>query len=153
MNYEEELKKITVNLCKINALYVELAKISNMTYSEMIVCYGLCRLEKPTQKLISKNWALPKQTVNKTVKDLEKLGYVEFSFGDNKKEKIINLNEEGKKVILPKMEKIFNFEIDLIKNMNEDEFLDYSHIVAKYADAFEQSIKKLENSGGGRKRR
>ena len=82
---------------KNNALYNWAATKIGVSYAEMMVLYALASIENPTQKQISENFGMQKQTVNSIVKNLKEKGYIKFlPSKKDKREKITVLTDEGK---------------------------------------------------------
>ena len=78
------------------ALYTKAASVLGVGYPEMMVLYALESMGELTQKQITENFGMHKQTVHTVVRALQKKGYLllEASKGD-KREKQITLTENG----------------------------------------------------------
>lgn len=82
---------------KSNALYAKAASVIGVGYTEMMVLYALVTEGEITQKQISENFGMQKQTVNGMVKELIKKGYLRLDASlKDKREKIIIFTDEGR---------------------------------------------------------
>lgn len=95
MTAREQNEIICTCICRQTELYGEWARRHGMSYNTMMTLYALDQRDGITQKEITEGWLLPKQTVHTVVKELERLGYVRFGTGRDKKEKRIFFTDEG----------------------------------------------------------
>lgn len=96
MNQREQIELLDTCMCRLTELYGEWAKQHGISYNTMNILYSLNKGTGCTQKQIAEEWMIPKQTVNSTVKNLERNGYICFETAEGKKEKRILLTETGK---------------------------------------------------------
>ena len=130
INAWKELQRYYASWKNGSALYEEWSKEHGLSSNGVYVLYafyegdGTC-----TQKMISKNWCIPKQTVNTILKDFQRKGYVEMvSMPEDKRNKLVRLTETGKILaddIIGKLQKkeiyvIEKMGLDNIKNMNDN---------------------------------
>ena len=76
---------------------------------------------------------MSKQTINSSVKNLEKSGYIEFrqDKGNNKR---IFLTPAGEKLVEEKITPVINIENDIFADMTPDESRGLLVLTQKYAD-------------------
>lgn len=144
MDYKNKMEIMTNYMVKINLLYADLAKLYDITYSEMLIYTSLFRESFCTQKKISSDWQIPKQTVNKTIKEMERQGFIEFREGRNKKEKLIVITSKGKKKIIPIIDEISDVEIRILKKMGEPQLKHMILGIQKFSDLFEEELMYLK---------
>ena len=96
--------------------------------------------KKYTQKEFCDEWSYSRQTVNSTLKKLEKEGVVTLQTAEDKKSEYVILTEKGRKtaqkIILPLME----CEISSFKQLNEDEIEIFLGVMRKYSSHFSKAI-------------
>ncbi len=106
----EQLEVFNQVYKELDDIYHNYAKYCGMADSTFWVLYFICEREEPyTQKELCDKWFYSKQTINSTLKALEKQGYISLVMTlDNQKNKQILLTPEGKafveKKIYPMME-------------------------------------------------
>lgn len=82
---------------KSNALYAKAASLIGINYTDMMVLYALKTEGELTQKQISENFGMQKQTVNTVVKRFINQGYLKLSASQtDKREKILMFTDCGK---------------------------------------------------------
>ena len=113
-----------------SALYEKWSNEHGLSSNGVYVLYAFYENDGTcTQKMISENWCIPKQTVNTILKDFQRKGYVEMvSMPEDKRNKLVHLTETGKILaddIIGKLQKkeiyvIEKMGLDNIKNMNDN---------------------------------
>ena len=104
------------------------------TDSAFLILYAIVELGRGcTQKEISQMYYMSKQTINSSVKNLEKSGYIEFrqDKGNNKR---IFLTPAGEKLVEEKITPVINIENDIFADMTPDESRGLLVLTQKYAD-------------------
>lgn len=82
---------------KSNALYAKAASLIGINYTDMMVLYALKTEGELTQKQISENFGMQKQTVNTVVKKFINQGYLQLNASQaDKREKILIFTDCGK---------------------------------------------------------
>lgn len=81
-----------------NAMYEEWAKKYGLSLNAVLILYAFYdHGDRCTQKMISKRWTIPKQTVNTILKDFSVRGYIELiPMQEDKRNKLIRLTAKGK---------------------------------------------------------
>lgn len=97
-NFDELGKKISeIDEC-IDALIAK----TGLSYSEFAVLYTLAKDGRSTQKKISEEWLIPKQTVFNVCKDFRQKGLVQISEQSaDKRERAMSLTQKGHGVADP----------------------------------------------------
>ena len=96
MQARELIEQVYICLCRQNALYGEWARASGISYHTIMTLYAIDQMGPCTQRRIAAEWSLSKQTVNTVVKDLESRGYVRFTAGRDRKEKLVAFTPAGR---------------------------------------------------------
>ena len=87
---------------------------------------------------------LPKQTINSSIHNLEKKGYIYFSNGTGRA-KHINLTDEGKILIREKIYPIIKCENNSFSLLTEQEQTFVLNIFDKYIHSLHTEFNKLKN--------
>lgn len=128
------------------ALYVKWAASHGINYPELTVFYALVTKGPATQKNISENYGLPKQTVNRCIRDLEKKEYVRLETGKHdKREKSVILTKEGECYAGNILAPLFEIESYISRNISPNKFIQAIETRELFNTLFEKAMKK-ENS-------
>ena len=131
MNSREFFYTFGKLLYNIDSYYTMYAKKYKVKENELWLLYALNDDNNHSQIEISKNWDIPKTTINTIVKEYEKLGYVELiQIKGEKRKMYIKLTKLGKDYAEKLLEDLYQFEKKLyscftfdvnafIKNMEE----------------------------------
>lgn len=93
---QELARSIVVSSEKIKNYSVQFSKLGDLAYNEMLIIDYLAEYGDAPQKNIAKHHAISKQTINLSVKNLLKNGYIDlYQSSANKKEKILKLTDKG----------------------------------------------------------
>lgn len=88
-----------------------------------------------TQKDMCQQMFFPKQTINSAVSNLVKKGMVTLDESpDNRKNKIINLTEDGKKAAQETAQKLLQAEIKATEKLGSEKTALYNQMRAEYYD-------------------
>ncbi len=144
--------QMEVRLMKFNRIYKELddiyhnyAKARGLSDSAFWVFYFICeRMEAYTQAELCANWYYSRQTINSTLKNLEKQGYIALvPEPGNRKNKQIRLTREGEsfaeKMILPLVEA----EKNSFRNMKEEERDGLERLFGIHVKLLEEEVRKI----------
>ncbi len=99
LKLKEQSKKLFEFHVEISGFYNEFAKSVGLTYASLKVLAIIYEEENCTQKTITQNTYLPKQTVNAIIKSLIKQNIISplVESDTDKRNKVIKLTKEGKK--------------------------------------------------------
>lgn len=106
----------------VNRLYSNWAKKYGLTYHSLYTLYAIFHNTKDcSQKKISEEWLMPKQTVHSILREFEEKQYIYFEVDENdKRNKVIRLTDKGKahaETILPKL---FTIEMKVMERMGNN---------------------------------
>lgn len=129
---------------EVNDAYEKSARIVGMSYSSMltlnVIFYnpGTC-----TQKLISEESFLPKQTVNAIITGFWKQGLVEMSeLKTDRRTKIIHLTEQGQALAEKIIPKIKSAESGAMKKLTKEQRIALLENAKLYAACFQDSMRE-----------
>ena len=142
MDYAELIKKVNIYSCKINLLYGEWAKRKGLSLYSMMVLEAVAQSQPCTQKQISEEWLLPKQTVNAVIKEMQAKNVVRLSPGRNQKEKLVSFTDTGMHTYLEMMASTNQLENRIVEEIGENECLAVLHAIQSYADIFEKELQR-----------
>jgi len=98
-----------------------------------------------TQKELCDKWSYTPQTINSSLKNLEKQGLIELCFVDgNKKNKEIFLTDEGKKLAHRVIEPLVNAEQTSFANLSAQDRSVLLSITEKHIRLFKSELEKTE---------
>ncbi len=102
-----------------NAIYEEWAKLYGLSLNNVLVLYSLYESKGScTQKSISHEWSIPKQTINTILKGLSANGYIKLSADTaDKRSKLLKLTPKGKAYASEIIEALHKRELFVINRM------------------------------------
>ena len=106
---------------RVDRLYYKWAKEHGISYNVLAVLYVAYKDPESTQKVVSEEWSLPKQTVNTICKDLCERGYLtlEKSERDGRETRLV-LTEAGRALAKPVVEELIGIESQILESMGEN---------------------------------
>lgn len=142
METYEFMKQVGERSNRVNDFYFKWCKANGTSYNEMAVLYVAFKDENATQKTISTEWSLPKQTVNTVVKKMKGDGLLilEKSESDGREVKII-LTEKGKTIAAPLVEKLICVETKILSEIGEKEVSLFLKYFNNFCDIAEKELK------------
>lgn len=81
--------------------FIQWAKKQNIHYPIFVIYHALINYGSCTQKRISAEWGIPKQTLSTLCRQLEKNGDIQFKEGEDRREKQMQLTAQGLKKAQP----------------------------------------------------
>lgn len=144
--WDRYIKSITSAVDRTDYLYAKWSKchgensyVSEIMY--MIYASGIKR-----QRDIVEHYGMPKQTVNTVIIGLLKKGYIKLLPDENdKRGKIIQLTESGKKYANQIVTPLLNCEKKVLEEMGEDRVKFMIETMNQYADLLEQYMNEGNN--------
>lgn len=135
---------------KFNSLFKEMTDVYHnialkleMSESAMLILYAIVDLgDGCTQKDISQMYYMSKQTINTSIKNLEKSGYIKFK-QDKGNNKQIFLTLSGKKLAEKKITPVINVENNVFADMLPEERQELLKITRKYVDLLKEKAEVL----------
>ncbi len=134
------MELITQYNIKITQLYYDYAKSYGIRYNSFIVLYVLYLDQSSTQKKICKQTGLPKQTVNTIIKHYLQRGDIEFTECFNKREKLLQFTDKGKKFAINILSPIFNIEERVLLRMGEEKCQYIIHDMEVFTSIFAEEL-------------
>lgn len=121
-------RRLNRALYNIDLAYLICEHKQNISDSELCLMYALDDGESHSQKEISEQWLIPRQTINTITKRWEKEGYlVQTSIPGRRREMQVTLTETGKAYAKRFLELIYAAEEKALKKTTErysDEFIE-----------------------------
>lgn len=128
---------------EINDIYHEIALNAGLSDSSFDILYSIFELgDGCLQSDIRKISFLPKQTINSSIHNLEKKGYIYFSNGIGRT-KHINLTDEGKMLMREKIYPVIQCENNSFSSFTKQEQTFLLNILNKYISSLQTELKKL----------
>ena len=144
MDSAELIKEVNIYSCKINLLYGEWAKRKGLSLYSMMVLDAVAQSQPCTQKQISEQWLLPKQTVHAVIKEMQARGIIRLTPGRNQKEKLVSFTEAGTDAYQEMMVSTNRLENRIVEEIGESDCLAVLHAFRRYADIFEKELQRDE---------
>ena len=124
-------------------IYHNIALKLELSESALLILYAIVDLgDGCTQKDISEMYYMSKQTINTSVKNLEKSGYIKFK-QDKGNNKQIFLTLSGKKLAEKKITPVINVENNVFAVMLPEERQELLKITKKYVDLLKEKADAL----------
>ena len=143
MNAYEFMKKAGELTSKNQQHYYDFAKAHGVNYNTLAVLYT-CYVNKAcTQKQVTIEWYVPKQTVNTICKELIAEGLLSKVRGDkDHRETIIRLTEKGIQKAAPIVEQLLRIESNIVESMGEDKSREFLKIYSAYSNLLDTEFSK-----------
>lgn len=122
-NINEAWDSICRIMKEVDEIYHKIATYYNLSDSSLWVLYVLYqKIEGCTQKELSTDWYMNKQTINSSIKYLKNKEYIALNYEqNNKKFKIITLTEKGRELADKTVKKVIEIEKRVFENVDEKE--------------------------------
>ncbi|MGM9648951.1 MAG: MarR family winged helix-turn-helix transcriptional regulator [Butyricicoccaceae bacterium] len=120
-NYQKMVDELGRTMNRVFQLYAKWARKQGVGYHTLAVLYTAYQTGGCTQKYISEDWILSKQTVNTVCRELHAQGYVILEPGQqDRREKLVRLTEAGKQYAVPLIEALEKTEHRVMEQMGEE---------------------------------
>ncbi len=134
----EQLNQYYDAWLQYNNVYEEWAKAHGLSVNCLLV---LCAIYDSgngcTQKKISGQWLIPKQTINMVSKDLQRKGFVELSpLPEDKRNKIIRFTKEGKEYADTIVNALRKVELSVIEEIGMERMQQLNDSMSLFAKLF-----------------
>lgn len=128
----------------IGDLYHSYSASKNLSDSESVIIYSLRLFSEPlTQTRLCSMVYLSKQTVNSSLKKMEREGYISLQNAkDSKKVKLVSLTEKGEKLAENVADKIIERELSALRAMPEGKAEEFISLYALYAECLKTEFLK-----------
>lgn len=144
----QDLRQLSRDLNSIyketNAIYNNLAKKSGLSDGAFWLLYSLCEANgRCTQKEISDQWAMNKQTVNSALKGLEKSGYIALTASEtDKRSKYITLTNKGAQFAQENIDIVFQLEQLAFQKLSDAERVIMIEINRRYQELLRVEVEQ-----------
>lgn len=117
---------------ELDDLYHELAANVGMSDSAFCIMYAIVEMgDGCLQKDISKQYSLSKQTINSSIQNLKKKGYISLVQGKGQ-DKHIYLTDAGQQIAEEKILPVINMENEVLLDMTPKESQELLRLTRKY---------------------
>lgn len=139
--FAEELRRYYEVWQETNSVYEEWAKAHGISLNCLLMLVSIDEGgEGCTQKKISSQWMIPKQTVNMLLKDLENKHFVElFPLPQDKRTKQIRFTPEGKAYADAVLSELRKAELFVIEKMGLERIRILNENMALFASLFSEA--------------
>lgn len=141
MDIRQQMEQLCACFCRQEELYGEWAKAHGMSYNEAMTLYALDLGRPCTQKQISQEWMIPKQTLNTIVKDLERQGYVCFEEQPGRREKLVGFTQAGRAYAQEHLRELYQMEERAMAALSEDMRRAVVEATQTFTDAFAREVR------------
>lgn len=141
MDIRQQMEQLCACFCRQEELYGEWAKAHGMSCNEVMTLYALDLGRPCTQKQISQEWLIPKQTLNTIVKALERQGYVYFELQPGKREKLVRFTEAGRAYAREHLEELYQMEERAMETLSGDLRQAIIEGTQAFTDAFAREVR------------
>ena len=143
MNAYEFMKKAGELTSKNQQCYYDFAKAHGVNYNTLAVLYTAYINGGCTQKQVTIEWYVPKQTVNTICKELIAEGLLTKTQGErDRRETIIRLSDRGVERAEPIVKRLLQIESNIVKGMGEDGAREFLAIYGAYSDLLSAEFAK-----------
>lgn len=141
INIQETIKLINSEFIRINGCYRQFAQQNKTNYYLMKVVYAMHLFPSITQKQISENYKIPKQTVGSIINTLEEQKYVILEINENDKRiKEVAFTAKGKKYAETILAPMIELERKATNKIGEKVLVQLQEALTIYADALEEVV-------------
>lgn len=129
---------------ELDSIYINYAKQNNLSISSFWILYSINQNSQPlTQTEMCNIWTFTQQTINTSLKNLEKDGLIELRFSEsNKKNKYIFLTERGQtlsqKIVIP----LIKAEEEAMTTFLEEQQILYNQFIKKHYEQLTLALEK-----------
>lgn len=136
---KNESRRLLTSFKRIDEVYYRIGKASDVKETLLFLLYSLSDGVPKTQKQICEELLLPKTTVSTVIKECIQSGFVRFQPGEDKREKILILTDNGRKYAEQVVEPVKRIEeLALNKTLKQ--------CSPEFIDAIEVYVKSLEEA-------
>lgn len=145
INYiqSEELKENNRIYREVDGMYHELCVKMGLSDSAFLILYSIVEMEgNCSQREIADRCCISRKTINSSVKNLEKEGFVTLESGAGRDKQIV-LTKRGEQFVQEKIFPIMEVEDNAFLEMELDERRELLRLNAKYAEAFRKHTERF----------
>ena len=144
MTQEEKLvQAMNIALSRTNGQYQKWYQEHGLNSYLIQTLYALYMEPSMSQKEISENYQMPKQTVNNTVKSLERRGYVELVPDEHdRRGRRISFTAEGREYAIRALDPVLKLDQSVVERMGVENYGSLIQLLNAYSDALTYEIRK-----------
>ena len=145
INYiqSEELKENNRIYREVDGMYHELCVKMGLSDSAFLILYSIVEMEgNCSQREIADRCCISRKTINSSVKNLEKEGFVTLESGAGRDKQIV-LTKRGEQFVQEKIFAIMEVEDNAFLEMEPDERRELLRLNVKYAEAFRKHTERF----------
>ncbi len=141
---KDEFKRYNILAWETDAVYHKISLIFGLTDSAVNILYTIY-FEGSSAPLIDivRYSGLQKQTVNSSLRNLEKKGYIALS-SLNKKSKIVSLTKKGTELCNKTIKHLIEWEDNALSSFTEEELKLFLSLMEKYLVSMKESLMNYE---------
>lgn len=126
-----------------NNIYHDIALHLNLSDSAFDIFYAICTLgDGCLQRDICSLSATSKQTINSSIRKLEKEGYITLRSGKGR-QMHISLTDAGKELVRERIFPVIEIENGVFDSMSEEECRELLRLSNKYIEILKKNVKEL----------
>lgn len=139
--FMEQLNKYYAVWQEYNYVYEEWAKGQGLSTNSLLVLSSIYEGgEDCTQKKISQQWLIPKQTINMILKEFERKGLVElFPMQEDKRNKLIRFTSAGNDYAEGILSRLRKVELSVIEEMGMERMQQLNDDTAFFVELFKKA--------------
>lgn len=142
----KNLEQIDLLYQGYNALYQEIARHFDVSYSGMLILYALISKQPCTQKELGETLFLPKQTVHSSINGFIKSGLVISKPSEkNQRIKEIFLTPEGEEMVNKTVRLLLTAEQSAAAQLTEEEITTLFTLTQKHLNLLQKEISQIFN--------
>lgn len=121
-------------------IYEEWSQNRGLSFNCVLVLHSIYEdMDHCTQKKISQQWFMPKQTVNMILKDFEKRGFIELiPMQSDKRNKLIHTTAAGKQYVSEIISDLQKLELSVAEKMGAERLESLNENMALFVELFRQ---------------
>lgn len=144
MAHRREIRKIMTAINIIDGIYSQVAKEIGISENTLALIYALDDEKHHSQVDISREWLIPKTTLNSIVMDFISKGYIKLVPEEHTKEKLICLTEDGKKYAESVLRQIYFMEEKAFcETLLDSE--NFAEDIENFAQGLKKELKRQKN--------
>lgn len=131
---------------KVNAAYHKASGRMGLADSELTILYMLCDYQRPfSQCEIIQLTGLSKQTVNSSVRRMEKAGWLVLGERSNRHREM-TLTEKGQEIVREKILPFMELEAGIFDQWTEDERETFLRLMERYEKSINEIAEQIDNT-------
>ncbi len=140
-NVRKRLSEFNGIVKENDEIYRNAAKAVGLPDCALWILYYLrgCGTEM-NQSNICASIYMPKQTVNSSLKKLEKDGYVELLVGNDRRSRLVRMTQKGQELAARTVDRVIAGELTALKGLTEQEQEDFITLFHKYTELLKKAI-------------